>query len=84
MVFAAVAYASNPLSRSPPMDDKSQRSLNGLIAAEYFLRLYKEHPKLKYFLRSIKLWAANHGIYGAISGFLGGMYVTPIIIGMSW
>jgi poly(A) polymerase Pap1 len=73
MVFAAITCAYTPLSWSPTVDEKSQRSMNGLMAADYFLGVYKEHRKLKFFLRSIKLWALNRGIYGGITGYLGGI-----------
>ena len=79
MVFASIRCVMDPLSSSPPIDDKSQRSLNGLRAADYFGSMYKDNRKFKYFLRSIKLWATKRGIYGGVSGYLGGKFYFTII-----
>ena len=46
------------------------------MAADYFRPILKKNRNLKNFLRSIKLWAYNRGIYGGITGFLGGIIVN--------
>jgi poly(A) polymerase len=51
----------------------SQRSLNGLRVADYFVKNYSENPKFRRALSLVKLWAIKRGVYGGITGYLGGL-----------
>ncbi|CAD8054166.1 unnamed protein product [Paramecium primaurelia] len=72
LVFACVKKIMKPLSQSDPVDEKSSRSLNGLKVSDYFSKYCHQKSYLS-FLKFIKAWAINRGIYGNVMGYLGGI-----------
>ncbi|KAI8561881.1 hypothetical protein RHMOL_Rhmol04G0376300 [Rhododendron molle] len=58
------------------IDETSWRSLSGVHANKWILRLIPNTKVFQSLLRCIKLWAKRRGVYGNLLGFFGGVHLA--------